>query len=104
MEVIEHLDFPEDVIAQIHKILKPGGKLLIVFPNDLVFKIARILTLKIKEAFYDPGHVKQWKPQLMRLFLSEFGFKVCFSKSIPFFSWNTSLHCLVAARKIAQGC
>ncbi|MDP3286576.1 MAG: class I SAM-dependent methyltransferase, partial [Desulfobacterales bacterium] len=52
LEVIEHLGDPEPAMAEMHRILKPRGRLIMVFPNDTVFKIARIISFKLKEAFY----------------------------------------------------
>jgi ubiquinone/menaquinone biosynthesis C-methylase UbiE len=99
LEVLEHLDQPELAIAQIHRILKPGGKLVLLFPNDSTFKLARLMTFKFREAFYDPGHVKQWTPGEVKKLLTKAGFVVFELKSIPFLIWPISLHCLVAARK-----
>lgn len=99
MEVIEHLVNPELAIKEIHKVLKPGGKLIIVFPNDAFFLIARILTLKFKEAAYDPGHQKQWTHQEIRGFLKNLDFDVKSSKSIPFLWWPISLHGVTMALK-----
>jgi ubiquinone/menaquinone biosynthesis C-methylase UbiE len=99
MEVIEHLDDPKRAVAEIRRVLKPGGKLIVVFPNDAVFKAARLATLRFREAAYDPGHVRQWTPAAMRRFLREFGFAVIASRSIPFGLWPLSLHGVVWARK-----
>jgi len=101
IEVIEHLEHPEAAIKEIRRILKLNGKLITVFPNDYFFKIARLLTLKFKEAAYDPGHVKQWTHEEMRRFLNHWGFLVFFTRSIPFFLWPISLHGIVGARKLA---
>jgi len=46
-EVIEHLKNPYDVIAQIYKVLKPGGKLVLSTPN--------ILNLKSRVRFLTEG-------------------------------------------------
>lgn len=99
LEVLEHLEQPHLAIAQIHRVLKPGGKLVLVFPNDRIFKLARLMTFKFREAFYDPGHVKQWSPKETKPFLEEEGFTVFYSRPIPFRFWKVSLHCIVAARK-----
>ena len=99
MEVIEHLDYPEMAIQEIHRVLVSGGRLVIVFPNDRVFKITRILTLRFREAAYDPGHVRQWTPHDMQNVLSTHGFMYSFSRNIPFYLWPISLHCVMAAEK-----
>jgi SAM-dependent methyltransferase len=33
-EVVEHLPFPEQLLAEIHRILRPGGYLLLTTPNE----------------------------------------------------------------------
>lgn len=98
MEVIEHLTKPEKAILEIHRILKNDGKLILIFPNDVFFKMARILTLKFKEAYYECGHVKQWKPREMKRFLAGYGFDVIKQKNLPFLFWNISLHHMIAAK------
>lgn len=99
MEVIEHLKHPETVVQEIHRVLAPNGRLVIVFPNDRVFKIARILTLRFREAVYDPGHIRQWTPENMQDLLCNTGFTMVFSRNIPFYFWPISLHCIIAAGK-----
>ncbi len=99
MEVIEHLKDPEAAIKEIHRVLVPGGRLVIAFPNDRFFKIARILFLRFREAAYDPGHVRQWTPRDMRHFLHRQAFTLAFSRNIPFYLWPVSLHCIMAAEK-----
>jgi len=50
MEVIEHLKYPLKALKEIHRVLRNRGLLLLLFPNDLIFRLARILTFKFKEA------------------------------------------------------
>ncbi len=49
MEVIEHLEQPGPALAQIHKVLAPGGHFLVSFPNffHLPWLIVRILAEKL---------------------------------------------------------
>ena len=101
MEVIEHLARPEDALRETLRTLKPAGTLVMVFPNDSTFKLARLLTLKFREASYDPGHLRQWTPASAMDALKHLGFEVLFLKSIPFLLWRLSLHCVVCAAKPA---
>ena len=98
-EVIEHLESPRKAALEIHRILRPRGRIVIVYPNDAVFMLARLLTLKWREAFYDAGHVKRWKPGAMKALLTDCGFLISASRSIPFFFWPLSLHGIVCAVK-----
>jgi len=100
MEVIEHLDQPERALCEIHRVLKTDGLLLIMFPNDLMFAFARLATLKIKEAFYDPGHVRRWSPRSIRDEVVGHGFEIVKQISLPFRFWPLSLHHLAVLRKI----
>jgi ubiquinone/menaquinone biosynthesis C-methylase UbiE len=99
LEVIEHLTEPERALTETHRILRPQGRMVMIFPNDAVFKIARLLTLKLKEAYYDPGHLRQWTPWDMKVFLNHHGFTILKQKNIPFFIWHLSLHHLIVCEK-----
>jgi 2-polyprenyl-3-methyl-5-hydroxy-6-metoxy-1,4-benzoquinol methylase len=99
MEVIEHLDDPQGAISEIFRILKPNGVLIIGFPNDRFFLLSRLLLLKLKEARYDPGHVKQWTPREMKCALEYNGFINLKIQCIPLGLWPISLHCIIAAKK-----
>jgi ubiquinone/menaquinone biosynthesis C-methylase UbiE len=98
-EVIEHLDKPEKALNEIFRVLRPQGKVIVVFPNDFIFKISRILTGMIKEAFYNPGHVRQWTPRQIRQSLRACGFVPVAARSTPFLFWPVCLHHVVAAAK-----
>lgn len=98
-EVIEHLDDPAGALAEIHRVLRPAGRLIIIFPNDRMFLIARLLTGMLKEAFYDAGHVRQWTPRSIRRALAAAGFAPAAQQSLPFRLWPISLHHLVVADK-----
>lgn len=99
-EVIEHLDQPEKAVSEIKRILNKDGLLILLFPNDRIFKISRLLMLMFKEAFYNTGHVRQWTPRQIRKLLQELGFAIVIQKNLPFIFWPISLHHLVVAQKI----
>ncbi len=99
IEVIEHLENPDSAINELFRVLKPGGTLVILFPNDFIFFVSRLLTLKFKQLTYDPGHVKQWTHFGIRNILSSKKFEKIKSISIPFLIFPLSLHGLVAAQK-----
>lgn len=101
-EVIEHLDTPEKALTEIQRVLRPGGRVIIIFPNDFMFKVARIMTGMIKEAFYDPGHVRQWTPSDIKKTLKSLGFTPISGQSLPFVFWPICLHHVVVAEKTAD--
>jgi len=99
MEVIEHLQYPLKALKEIHRVLRNRGLLLLLFPNDFIFKLARIFTFKFKEAFHNYEHLKQWTPREIGKVLKENRFDILQQRSIPFYLWHCSLHHLVVARK-----
>ncbi len=99
MEVIEHLENPLKALEEIHRILCSKGLLLLVFPHDLPFKLARLVCLKFDEAFTPSGHIKQWNPREMCQLLEQTGFSIIAIKYLPLLFWWCSLHCLIVSRK-----
>jgi len=98
-EVIEHLDEPNKALEEINRVLRPGGRLILIFPNDRMFMVSRLLTGMIKEAFYNSGHVKQWTPSKIRKALKSNGFSPIEQFNLPFIFWTVSLHHLAVADK-----
>jgi ubiquinone/menaquinone biosynthesis C-methylase UbiE len=102
IEVIEHLEDHRKALKEIHRVLRKGGLLILLFPNDRNFKISRMLTGKLREAFYDAGHVRQWTPVLMKSALESIGFRILEMQNLPFWLWTFSLHSIVVADKIIR--
>lgn len=98
-DVLEHLEDPEKALKEIRRILKPGGKLIVVIPNDRNFFWSRLLCLKWKEAFYDSGHVKQWRPRALEDLLRNMRFRVIYRGNIPFLIWPLSLYHMIQVEK-----
>jgi 2-polyprenyl-3-methyl-5-hydroxy-6-metoxy-1,4-benzoquinol methylase len=99
IDVLEHLKEPERAVRELYRVLSPGGRLIIVIPHDRNFLLSRLALGMIKEAFYDVGHERQWKPREVRALLTRTGFIVAKGKSVPFLFWQTSLHHVVVADK-----
>ncbi len=98
-DVLEHLEDPRKALEDIRRILKPGGRLIVVIPNDRNFFWSRLLCLKWKEAFYDPGHVRQWRPRALKDLLRSKGFRVVYRENIPFLTWPLSLYHIIQVEK-----
>lgn len=99
IEVIEHLDNPMFVISEISRLLKKDGTLVILFPNDFVFALTRLLLLKIKEFKHDPGHIYQYSFEKVKNLL-ETDFVLSYEIGIPFIFFPISLHGLMVFKKI----
>ena len=99
IEVIEHIRNADRVFGELHRILAKKGVLIVVYPNDKVFKWARTATLKFREAAYNPGHVFQWTPRRMEMALIRNGYAVLKTTCIPFRFWPLCLHGVTVAVK-----
>lgn len=51
-DVLEHTDDPRKAIEEAYRVLKPGGCLAIIDPNDSAIFYSRLLTLRFNEAKY----------------------------------------------------
>lgn len=70
--MVEHLEMVEllELLQEMHRVLKPGGGLVLETPNPLNILISTYY-------FYlDPTHKKQIPPELLKLMVSSSGFKV----------------------------
>jgi len=99
LEVIEHMERPWEALKEIRRVLWPGGKLIVLFPNDRTFKIAWALTGMWGEIRRNRGHLIQWEPwaAYTALYLSRF--KITHQRSIPFRYWPISLHHIIVGEK-----
>ncbi|MDR2018353.1 MAG: class I SAM-dependent methyltransferase [Syntrophobacterales bacterium] len=103
IDILEHLKTPSEAVHEVYRVLRPGGRLVIVIPNDRNFFLSRLALGMIKEAFYEVGHEKQWKPRDVIKLLTDTGFRIAGRKSVPFLFWQTSLHHIVTAEKVLSG-
>lgn len=101
-EVIEHLEAPEKALSEIYRVLRPSGRVIVIFPNDRTCMLARIAMGMIREALYDSGHVRQWTPRQIRKSLNAAGFIPIASRSIPLPCWQISFHHIAVAEKNSE--
>lgn len=94
-EVFEHLFRPLHALGEIHRVLRPGGTLLITTPN--LYRLGNIVRFISGDGFDDAfgqweklerighmGHVRQYsRPQIVE-FLKKTGFTVQESKCVSF--------------------
>ena len=79
LHVIEHLHSPYNVLKEVHRVLKPKGKLIIGTPN--LNAIARLLLKLIRRenewyGFRDETHIYLFTPLNIRFLVERSGFKV----------------------------
>lgn len=97
IEVIEHLDSPQTALQEIRRVLRPDGRLIVLFPNDLAMFAARVVACRWLEAAADPHHVRQWTPRSIRKLLKNECFRIEQERALPIDCWPWALHYAVLA-------
>lgn len=72
--VIEHMQEPEAELREVHRVLKPGGKLLVATP-DFDSHCARHFGERFR-LLHDPTHISLFSTESMFRFLRDHGFRV----------------------------
>jgi len=71
-ELLEHLQFPDALVAEIRRVLLPGGVLAGSVPN--AFRVqSRLRFLRGKPPEDDPTHLRMFSPAAVRELLAGFG-------------------------------
>lgn len=78
-EVIEHIFSYQEVLKEFRRVLRPGGILILTFPNEPVWTLSRILLGRIP--FRVPDHVNSFTPNRL---LRETGLRLRSSRGLPF--------------------
>lgn len=61
LEVLEHLDYPDKALQEIHRILKPGGYLIMGVPREPLWRALNMLRgAYLKDLGNTPGHLDHW--------------------------------------------
>ena len=70
-ELFEHLQFPDSLVAEIRRVLRPGGVLAGSVPNAFRLQ-SRLRFLRGKPPEDDPTHLRMFSPSGMRELLRDF--------------------------------
>lgn len=104
LEVIEHIADAENFLKEIHKVLKPGGKLVISTPN-IGFIVHRLNFLLSAEIHQEGIHLRFFNRKMLLKILSNTGFKLIEQKSImPLWGFNTINARLMGRKREFIGC
>jgi 2-polyprenyl-3-methyl-5-hydroxy-6-metoxy-1,4-benzoquinol methylase len=77
LETVEHL-LPDDLdatVQELHRILKPGGWVVVSTPNEENLQTAQVLCPDCGATFHSVQHVRTWSADSLSAFMSRHGFR-----------------------------
>jgi len=97
--VLEHTREPWRVLAEARRVLKPGGRVLMVVPNDATMSAGRLLLRKFPIRY--PDHLTFTTPGKMRRWLAD-GFRITEAFHLPFraLPFAMNLYHFVVAKRV----
>jgi 2-polyprenyl-3-methyl-5-hydroxy-6-metoxy-1,4-benzoquinol methylase len=86
-EVVEHLDDQhlDQMLRDCHRMLRPGGFLVVTTPNDEDLPSARVLCPDCGGIFHPWQHMRSWTESSLRAEMEAYGFESTFSAAV---SWG----------------
>jgi SAM-dependent methyltransferase len=71
LEVLEHLDHPGAALAELRRVLKPDGWLILGVPREPIWRALNMARGKYLGAFGNtPGHLNHWSARSIRTYVS----------------------------------
>jgi SAM-dependent methyltransferase len=85
LEVLEHLDYPDAALKELHRILKPSGYLILGVPREPLWRTLNMARGKyLKQLGNTPGHLNHWPTTLLkRTITKNFGPIITHRKPLP---------------------
>lgn len=85
LEVLEHLDYPSAALAEIQRVLKPGGYLVLGVPREPLWRVLNMSRGKYLRDFGNtPGHLNHWsRRSLVRFITRHFAAPVLVCSPLP---------------------
>jgi SAM-dependent methyltransferase len=74
-EIIEHLEYPIEFIANCFALLKPGGRLVLSTPNPYYPPLVWLERLMIRRFFYSEEHLYIFLPRFLTRLMEQQGFQ-----------------------------
>lgn len=85
LEVLEHLDYPDKALAEIARVLKPDGYLVLGVPREPMWCMLNMARGKYLKHFGNtPGHLNHWSTLTLKAYLQKhFGAIVATRTPLP---------------------
>lgn len=73
LEVLEHLDYPDDALEEIQRVLKPGGYLILGVPREPLWCALNMARGKYLSRFGNtPGHLNHWSTFMIKRYVEQY--------------------------------
>jgi SAM-dependent methyltransferase len=73
LEVLEHLDYTDDALLELRRIMKPGGHLIVGVPREPLWCALNMARLKYVKRFGNtPGHLNHWSTHTLKQYVGKY--------------------------------